>query len=185
MAFRPCPQCRDTRGPSDLIISGVVISSCPICLHEAIDSEDCTVLWCGHITCTHCHNTWQNTHLQPADFDIPLPANFVEPADELRTDREVVMAAVRNNREALYRASPELRADREVVMAAVSNHGSALNWASPELRADRDIVMAAVRNDGYALSYASLELQADREVNMVAATAIVMAADTDDDTYDP
>ena len=40
---------------------------------------------------------------------------------------------------ALEIASPELRADREVVMAAVRQRGWALNYASPELRADREV----------------------------------------------
>ena len=39
------------------------------------------------------------------------------------TSREVVLAAVAQNGEALLYASDELRADREVVLAAVAQHG--------------------------------------------------------------
>ena len=65
---------------------------------------------------------------------------------------------------ALGDASEELRADREVVMAAVMQDGSALGHASEELRADREVVMAAVMQDSEALYYASEELRADREI---------------------
>ena len=83
-------------------------------------------------------------------------------------DRQYVLAAVTNNGDSLYYASPELQADREVVLAAVTNNGYALKYASPELKADRVVVMAAVSQDGYALKYASPELKADRVVVMLA-----------------
>jgi hypothetical protein len=48
----------------------------------------------------------------------------------------------------------ELRADREVVLAAVWNDGSALQYALGQMRADRDVVLAAVRTDKSAPQYA-------------------------------
>jgi hypothetical protein len=80
------------------------------------------------------------------------------------------MTAVSTNGNALYYASEELRADREIVMAAVSIDGFSLVYASEELRADREIVMTAVSNDGRALKYVSEELQADREVVLTAVS---------------
>ena len=59
-------------------------------------------------------------------------------SEELRADREVVLAAVSQNSEALECAAEELRADREVVLAAVSQNGEALGDAAEELRADSD-----------------------------------------------
>ena len=52
-------------------------------------------------------------------------------------------------------AAEELRADREVVLAAVSHdeHGIALHWAAEELRADREIILAALGQNGYALHF--------------------------------
>ena len=69
---------------------------------------------------------------------------------------------------ALEHASTELRSDRELVLAAVQGSGRAsrrhhvvaLMHASAELRADREIVLAAVRTDGWALKYVCGELQA-------------------------
>ena len=84
------------------------------------------------------------------------------------SDREVVLAAVQQNGDALYYASTELQADREIVLAAVQQYGDALKHASAELRADRNFVLAAVQQYGRALSWASAELQADREVVLAA-----------------
>ena len=69
---------------------------------------------------------------------------------------------------ALKNASPELQADREVVLAAVRQNGWVLCYASTELRADREVVLAAVQQDGRALEFASPELRADREVVLAA-----------------
>ena len=108
-------------------------------------------------------------------------------------DREVVLAAVRENGHALQYADPVLRADREIGLAAVQNDGEALElthlnndreivfaavrqigralqYASDYLREDRGIVYAAVRNDGYSLQYASLGLRADPEVIQASMT---------------
>ena len=78
------------------------------------------------------------------------------------------MAAVKNDGNALGHASDELKADKEWIIAAVKNDGYALDYASDELKADKEVVMAAVKNDGYALNYASDELKADKEVIMAA-----------------
>ena len=59
----------------------------------------------------------------------------------------------------LIYTSEELRADKEVVMAAVKNDGFALEYASEELKADREVVMAAVKNDGDALYFATDEMR--------------------------
>ena len=88
---------------------------------------------------------------------------------ELKADKEVVMAAVTNNGNALQYASPELKADKEVVMATVTNNGFALRFASPELKADKEVVMVAVSKIGFALRFAP-ELQGDKEVVMAAVT---------------
>ena len=60
---------------------------------------------------------------------------------------------------ALRFASDELKADRQVVLAAVAQHGLALQHASSALRNDREVVLAAVLQHGEALVHASAELQ--------------------------
>jgi len=89
-------------------------------------------------------------------------------SQELRADREVVLAAVKQDGEALRYASEELRADREVVMPVVQRTGEALQYASQKLKADREVVLAAVQRDSRALRYASAEVRADREVVLAA-----------------
>jgi len=58
--------------------------------------------------------------------------------------------------------------EREIVLAAVRQNGKALRYASDELRADREIVLAAVRQSCWALEYASKDLRADREIVLAA-----------------
>ena len=80
----------------------------------------------------------------------------------------MVLAAVKENGEALEYASNELKKDKEVVLAAVKKHGWALDYASKELQNDRDVVLAAVKENGYALRHASEELKNDEKVVLVA-----------------
>jgi hypothetical protein len=58
--------------------------------------------------------------------------------------------------------------DKEVVIAAVKQDGYALYYASDSLKKDKEGVMAAVKRDGWALEYASGPLQNDKEVVMAA-----------------
>ena len=47
--------------------------------------------------------------------------------------------------------SEKLRGDREVVLAAVKQNGNALKHAPEEWRGDREVVLAAVKQNGNAL----------------------------------
>ena len=73
------------------------------------------------------------------------------------TDRELVRAAVTESPFALQFADDALRADREIVLAAVRNDDSdeahALQFADDELRSDREIVLAAVRKNPTAIAH--------------------------------
>jgi hypothetical protein len=86
----------------------------------------------------------------------------------LQADRELVLEAVKLNGTALYYASPTLKADREVMLEAVKQNGYVLYYASAAIQADRKIVLEAVKQNGEALYYASPALQADREVVLEA-----------------
>ena len=89
---------------------------------------------------------------------------------ELQNDREIVMAAVTQHGDAVRWASDELQNDPEVVLAAATQDGSVLQWASDELQDDRAIVLAAVTQNGGALQFASDELKNDREIVLAAVT---------------
>jgi len=92
--------------------------------------------------------------------------------EHIQADREIVLAAIRQNVGALRYASAELRADPEVVLSAVRPNRLALRQvvehAAPELWADRDFALAAVERNGGALQYVAAELQGDSEVVLVA-----------------
>ena len=68
----------------------------------------------------------------------------------------------------LILASPELKADKEVVLAAVRQNGYALSFASPTLQGDKNVVLAAIQQNGEAFQFASPELKADRVVVLAA-----------------
>ena len=91
-----------------------------------------------------------------------LPLNKV--SKELRADREVVIAAVKQEPLQLKWAQKSLRGDKEVVMAVVSVYGSQLGDASDSLRADKEVVLAAVENDSWALEYVDKSLQKDPDI---------------------
>ena len=57
------------------------------------------------------------------------------------------------NRCVLKNASEHLKRDRKTVMAAVRQDGNAIQFTSEYLQRDREIVMDAVKEDGNALQY--------------------------------
>ncbi|CAE7263974.1 unnamed protein product [Symbiodinium natans] len=87
---------------------------------------------------------------------------------EFRADKEVVLKAVKQNGFALRYASKDLQADKKVVLGAVKRYGGALREASEDVKADKTVVLKAVKQNGKALSYASEDLQADKEVVLKA-----------------
>ena len=90
-------------------------------------------------------------------------------SDRLRTDKEVVTAAVGSDWNALGYASEELRGDRSVVLAAVGHDGYALQFASEKLKDDKEIVLSAIAAyEGDVLEYASERLKDDKETVLAA-----------------
>ena len=96
---------------------------------------------------------------------------LVDAPEEVKADRDFMMAAVTKSGDALRFASEGLRSDRGLVMTAVSRLGASLEYASEELRSDRVLVMTAVSKHWGALKYASEELRSDRDVVMAAASS--------------
>ena len=81
------------------------------------------------------------------------------------------MTAVANKGEALRFAAEELKGDREVVMAAAANNGAAFRFAAEGLRGDRDVVMQAVSQDSSAVIFVAKEVWGDDEVMQAALEA--------------
>eukprot|EP00928_Gymnodinium_smaydae_P083371 TRINITY_DN6660_c0_g2_i1.p1 TRINITY_DN6660_c0_g2~~TRINITY_DN6660_c0_g2_i1.p1 ORF type:complete len:487 (-),score=118.78 TRINITY_DN6660_c0_g2_i1:52-1341(-) len=89
-------------------------------------------------------------------------------AEELRDDRDVALAAVLQNGDALQFVGEGLRSDRDLVMTAVQQRGSAVQWAADSLRCDHAVAMAAVSQNGAALCHVDRSLREDREVVLAA-----------------
>ena len=101
--------------------------------------------------------------------------------DPAKVDRDIVLAAVRQNGLALQyaflglRRRPEdswreedLRDDRKVVLAAVMQNGLALTHAHDTFLKDREVVLAAVMQNGLALEHVHSTFRKDREVVLAA-----------------
>ncbi|CAJ1341555.1 unnamed protein product [Effrenium voratum] len=64
----------------------------------------------------------------------------------------------------LLYAGEQLKGDRQVVLAAVQQQGCALLFASDSMRSDRAVVLQAIQQNGMALQHASEELQMDKDL---------------------
>jgi hypothetical protein len=92
---------------------------------------------------------------------------FFSADEELRNDREVLLAAARRGgARFLRRLAPEAL-DRDVVLAAVAEDGAALEHAGP-FCADDIVVLTAVLQSGTAIRYADPELQRRYELALAA-----------------
>ena len=93
-----------------------------------------------------------------------------------RSDKEVVLAAMRQKEDALELASDGLRNDREFVMQVLRDYsirspsgGSrVLKFASTGLQSDREVVLVAVYRDGDMLEFASYNLRLDTKILLEA-----------------
>ena len=91
-------------------------------------------------------------------------------AEMLNNDKEVAIAAVRTDWQALKTMSDVFKGDTEVVLAAVTQNGLALEFASHELQNEKEVVLAAVTQNGRAMKYASEELHNDKEFVLASVT---------------
>jgi hypothetical protein len=97
----------------------------------------------------------------------------------------LVLAAVRQNGEALQHAPESLQADREVVLEAFRQNGEALKYADEELLADREFVLEAVKENAEVFEYAAKELQKDKKLKKIVAgyaKAQKLASELDEET---
>ena len=61
-----------------------------------------------------------------------------------------------------------LKSDHEVVLEAVKQNGNALRFASDSVKADREFLLEAVKLDGFALNCADEKLQHDPELRRIS-----------------
>ncbi|MCH9762744.1 MAG: DUF4116 domain-containing protein [Gammaproteobacteria bacterium] len=90
------------------------------------------------------------------------------PKKKLEKHKYTVLPIVRQDGLALKNASEQLKADREIVLAAVTNAPQALEYASEALKSDRSLVLRALKQDGMALKHAAGRLKADKRIILAA-----------------
>ena len=94
-------------------------------------------------------------------------------AASLKKDKGIVLAAVKRGTLsgfslAFWYADASLRRDKEFVLAAVKEDGSALEYAHKKLKRNRKIVLTAIEQDGTALRYAAASLRRDKKIVLTA-----------------
>ena len=111
------------------------------------------------------------------DKDVVLAAvkqnvHALEYADDsLKKDKEIVLIAVKQDGDALRYADESLKKDKEIVLIAVKQYGTTLEYADDSLKKDKEVVLLAVKQSGYALKYADDSLKKDREIVLEAVKA--------------
>lgn len=90
-------------------------------------------------------------------------------SDELRSDHEVVGAAVVHSGEAAYKfASKDLLANDWLSVQAVKHGPESLHWTADWIKQDRDLMEVCVMNTGLALEHAADHLLGDRALVLEA-----------------
>merc|ERR1719263_1327056 len=79
--------------------------------------------------------------------------------DELRDDKEVVLAAVQQNGRALQHATLRHRNDKRMALEAVSQSGHAFQHATAKVRKDRATVLKALQRDPSSMMHTSEKLR--------------------------
>lgn len=88
-------------------------------------------------------------------------------SDEILTDKEVILKAVKVDGQIFYYASQELRDDKEVALEAISNKWLIIKYASKRLRGDKDIAITALKQNIKAEMYLTDEIKKDSEVDLL------------------
>eukprot|EP01098_Paradermamoeba_levis_P010599 TRINITY_DN445_c0_g1_i4.p1 TRINITY_DN445_c0_g1~~TRINITY_DN445_c0_g1_i4.p1 ORF type:complete len:675 (-),score=234.72 TRINITY_DN445_c0_g1_i4:619-2577(-) len=102
--------------------------------------------------------------------DQPIQAQKIASLQgKFRSDREVMLAAVKADPDYIRGVPQNFSKDKEFVVEAVQRSGSLLQFVDERFRSDREVVMAAVGSDGFALQYACETFCQDKEIVLVAA----------------
>ncbi|EFC37507.1 predicted protein [Naegleria gruberi] len=106
-------------------------------------------------------------------------SQFVYLSDELKeefkSNKEIMLKAIKFGPTAINYASKELQNDEEFVLEAAQINGMVLNHVLPKFKHNRNVVMKAVQQNGMSLSHACNELQNDIEIVQNALKSHVCA----------
>ena len=86
------------------------------------------------------------------------------PDDSLKKDKEIVLAAVKQDGGALEFADDSLKKDKKIVLAAVKQWGGALQYADDIFKKDKDIVLEGAKTVGEALEYGDDSFKNNKEI---------------------
>ena len=89
---------------------------------------------------------------------------FLYAADELRADKDFVLATIGQKWSVLRYVDKSLRDDSDVVLAAVRRDAGSFRDASTRLRSDRNFILAAVKQNGLVLQHLNKFNQDDTDV---------------------
>ena len=87
---------------------------------------------------------------------------------ELRSNKDIVLTAVKIFGGELEHADDTLKADKEVVLEAIKQDGYAFEYADDKFKSDKKFLLEIVKEDGYALKYANDDLKANKEIVLEA-----------------
>jgi len=100
------------------------------------------------------------------------PRDFEKLSEEFRNDESVLLAAF-EKKESFFSpyqfASDALKSNKDVAMKVMNKNGMSLEYVSDDLKKDREVVLAAVQNRGHSLQYADESFRKDREIAIFAA----------------
>jgi hypothetical protein len=91
-------------------------------------------------------------------------------SNTLKSDKEVVIEAIKQDSDVLglYFISEEIKNNKLFILEAIKQDGFMLKYASSDLRKDKEVVIKALKENGLALEYASMELRNNKEVVLKA-----------------
>ncbi len=89
---------------------------------------------------------------------------FLYAADELRADKDFVLATIGQKWSVLRYVDKSLRDDSDVVLAAVRRDAGSFRDASTRLRSDRNFILAAVKQNGLVLQHLNKFKRDDTDV---------------------
>ena len=127
--------------------------------HEMLTKDDLLFIY-GNVEGCGWHNDPRLNELRKVALKTA--------SEELKNNPEVVLAAVKQNYNALEYASGEIKSNPEFMLEALKQYYRVLQYASGDLKSDFAFMLEAVKQNGFTLEYASEELRSNPEIVMEA-----------------
>jgi len=100
---------------------------------------------------------------------VKIDPYFILNADlKFRNDRDIMLYVSKQKATIFQISDKELLGDRSYCMEVLRHHGSVLEYVSSELQSDIEVVETALKSDGSSLRYASEEIKDNRKLVLLA-----------------